>query len=139
MASDIEVLVPGQAQGIVVRLEEPLSFWGGFDPKTGAIIDHRHPQLGVSLTDHIVVMTRGRGSSSSTGVLAEAIRIGTAPAAIVLREPDLIIALGALVANDLYGTSCPVIVADDRTFAALRTGCTVDIAIEDGAITFIDV
>ena len=46
-------------------------------------------------------MPSGRGSSSSSSVLAEAIRAGTAPAAIVLGEADPILALGAIVAREL--------------------------------------
>jgi predicted aconitase with swiveling domain len=45
-------------------------------------------------------------------VLAEAVRAGTAPAAIVLRDPDPIVALGAIVARELYGTQVPVVVAE---------------------------
>jgi uncharacterized protein len=42
-------------------------------------------------------------------VLAEAIRAGTAPVAIVLSEPDPILALGAIVARDLYGRTIPIV------------------------------
>jgi predicted aconitase with swiveling domain len=52
-------------------------------------------------------------------VLAEAIRAGTAPVAIVLSEPDPILALGAIVARELYGRAIPIVVAPG---AALRTG-----------------
>ena len=103
-------LVAGYAIGIALVLDEPLSFWGGLDPATGALIDTHHPQLGVNLVGRVLVMPSGRGSSSSSYVLAEAIRAGTAPAAIVLREPDGIIALGAIVAHALYGVSPPVVV-----------------------------
>jgi predicted aconitase with swiveling domain len=130
MGSDIEVLVPGEAAGTVLRLEEPLSFWGGLDPATGSIIDHRHPQVGEELSDRILVMEYGRGSSSSSGVLAEAIRLGTAPVAIVLAEVDMIVMLGALVADELYGIPCPVVVADRATFDTLVTGTVL--AILDG-------
>lgn len=106
----VKTLVAGRAEGEVVVLDEPLSFWGGYDPETGRIIDRRHPQLGVSLVDVIVILPAGRGSSSSTSVLAEAIRLGTAPAGIVLTSPDAIIALGAMVAEELYGTTMPVVV-----------------------------
>lgn len=75
-------------------------------------------------------MEYGRGSSSSTGVLAEAIRLGTAPVAIVLAEADIIVMLGALVADDLYGIPCPVVVADRATFEKLKTA--VEVAIFDG-------
>jgi predicted aconitase with swiveling domain len=55
-------------------------------------------------------MPAGRGSSSSASVLAEAVRAGTAPAAIVLGEPDLILSIGSAVAEELYGKRVPVVV-----------------------------
>jgi predicted aconitase with swiveling domain len=72
-------------------------------------------------------MEYGRGSSSSTGVLAESIRLGTAPLAIVLAEADMIVMLGALVAHELYGKACPVVVANRTIFDSLATGKTVTI------------
>lgn len=111
-------LVPGEARGPALVLSEPLSFWGGLDPATGAIIDVHHPQRGAVVTGTVLVMPGGRGSSSSSSVLAEAIRAGAAPAAIVLTEADPIIALGAIVARELYGISIPIVViqmSDVRT------------------------
>jgi predicted aconitase with swiveling domain len=104
------MLVEGTARGEVVFLDEPLSFWGGYDPETGAIIDAAHPQHGSSLAGKIVVMDHGKGSSSSSAVLAESLRLGTGPAAIVLGEPDQIVVTGALVARLLYDVQCPVVV-----------------------------
>lgn len=103
-------------------LDEPLSLWGGMDPATGAVIDVRHPQRGAVLTGRAVVMAAGRGSSSSASVLAEAVRAGTAPAAILLGEQDLILAIGAEVAAELYGTRVPVLVLDSAELAAIRDG-----------------
>jgi predicted aconitase with swiveling domain len=134
MESDIDVLVPGEAAGTVFRLEAPLSFWGGLDPTTGDIIDQRHPQVGENLSGRILVMEYGRGSSSSTGVLAEAIRLGTAPLAIVLAEVDMIVMLGSLVANELYETSCPVVVVERARFNALMTGMAVELLDGGGSI-----
>jgi uncharacterized protein len=110
--SEGRTLVPGEARGPALVLSEPLSFWGGLDPATGAIIDVHHPQRGAVVTGMVLVMPGGRGSSSSSSVLAEAIRAGTAPAAIVLTEPDAIIALGAIVARELYGVSIPIVVLE---------------------------
>lgn len=112
------VLVAGEASGVALVLDEPISFWGGLDPATGRLIDVHHPQAGEVVTGRVLVMPSGRGSSSSSSVLAEAIRAGTAPAAIVLREPDPIVALGSIVARELYGTRVPVVVSD----AAIGTG-----------------
>jgi predicted aconitase with swiveling domain len=133
MGSDVEMFVPGEASGRILLLEEPLSFWGGFDPVTGTIIDQRHPQLDVNLTGRIIAMEYGRGSSSSTGVLAEAIRLDTAPLGIILAEPDLIVMLGALVAAELYAKQCPVVVVDRAVFETLVTGMVVEI--HDGQLS----
>jgi uncharacterized protein len=116
------VLVPGEARGKLLRLEEPLSFWGGVDPTSGDIIDRHHPQVGRSVTGAIVAMPSGRGSSSSSSVLAESIRAGTGPAGILLAEDDRIVALGALVAAELYGASVPVVVGRAEDLSRLESG-----------------
>ena len=102
-------LVEGRAVGKLLRLGEPLSLWGGLDPETGVIIDRSHPQRGLNVTGAIVAMPHGRGSSSSSSVLAEALRLGTGPAGFVLDSPDSILVIGSLVANRLYGTVCPIV------------------------------
>jgi uncharacterized protein len=103
-------LVAGTATGAALILSEPLSFWGGMDVATGRIIDQHHPQVGALLSGRVLIMPAGRGSSSSSSVLAEAIYAGTAPAAIILTESDVIVAVGAMVAAELYGKQCPVVV-----------------------------
>jgi predicted aconitase with swiveling domain len=121
------VLNAGSASGEAIVLEQPLSFWGGIEPETGTVIDRRHPQAGVRLTGRVVVMPFGRGSSSSSTVLAEAIRRGTAPAAIILLEPDPILALGAAVARELYGRSLPIVVVPAGDYERIRTGDSVTV------------
>ncbi|MGI9666076.1 MAG: aconitase X swivel domain-containing protein, partial [Acidimicrobiia bacterium] len=105
-----QILASGSASGPLVELTAPLSLWGGFDPGTGQIVDRSHPQCGTVLTGAIVVMPSGRGSSSSSAVLAEAMRVETAPAAFILTEPDGILAVGAHVGSMLYGVHCPIVV-----------------------------
>ncbi len=113
-----KVLIRGDADGDGLRLDEPLSFWGGVDPVTGVIVEERHPQHGEVITGKILSMAHGRGSSSSSAVLAEALRLGTGPAAIVLDQIDSILVIGALVAGELYGATCPIAVSG----AEIRTG-----------------
>lgn len=108
----MRALVPGRASGELVVLDQSLSFWGGFEPATGRIVDRNHPQSGESLVGKVVYMPHGRGSSSSSSVLAEALRIGTAPAGLVLGEPDSILVIGSLVARFLYDVECPIYVGD---------------------------
>jgi predicted aconitase with swiveling domain len=112
--SEERTLVEGTARAPALVLDEPLSFWGGVDPATGDVIDVRHPQYGANVAGRVLVMPSGRGSSSSSSVLAESVRAGTAPAAIVLLEPDPILALGAIVARELYGLTIPIVVSTTR-------------------------
>ncbi|HEX5937105.1 MAG TPA: DUF126 domain-containing protein [Actinomycetota bacterium] len=121
------VLVPGEASGPALVLDEPLSFWGGLDPETGTIVEVNHPQRGQSVSGRILVMPSGRGSSSSATVLAEAIRRGTGPAGIVLGEPDEIVAIGALVAAELYGVDVPVVVADADELSLVADGTSISL------------
>lgn len=108
-------------------LDEPLSLWGGLDPATGELIDAHHPQRGANLAGRALVMPSGRGSSSSASVLAEAVRAGTAPAAILLGEPDLILSIGAAVAEELYGVRVPVLVLSRARLEAIRDGDPVEL------------
>ncbi len=121
------VLVGGAGAGSVLRLDEPLSFWGGVDPVTGRIIDRRHPRRGESVAGRVLVMPYGRGSSSSSSVLLEAVRLGTAPTAVVLRELDGILALGAAVARELYEQSPPVVLLEATDWEALGEGAEVSV------------
>lgn len=111
-------LTHGTAAGRALRLEQPLSFWGGTN-HDGLIVDQHHPQFGIHLVDRVLLMTSGRGSSSSSSVLAEQIRAGTAPAAIVLAHADAIIAVAAIVAFELYGIAVPIVLVDDQQHGAL--------------------
>ena len=112
---NITPLVPGAAKGHPMILDEPLSLWGGLDPHTGEITDRRHPQSGQIVTGNILVLPSGRGSSSASSILLEAVASKTAPAAIVMAEADGILALGAVVAQEVYGQVLPVctLSADD--------------------------
>lgn len=107
----------GVADARALVLTAPLSFWGGIDVETGSIIDRSHPELGQRVAGSVLVMPGGRGSSSSSSVLAEAIRRGTAPAGIILSVADPILTVGALVASCLYGVQCPIVVCAIDGFA----------------------
>lgn len=128
------VLAPGTASAEAIVLDEPLSLWGGLDPATGVLIEPRHPQRGVSVTGRVLVMAEARGSSSSSSVLAEAARAGVAPAAILLGTPDLILAVGAAVADELYRVQIPILVLEVADLGQFRTGDRVTIS-EDGAVS----
>lgn len=127
-------LVPGRAAGPVLALSEPLSLWGGVDPSSGRIVETRHADYGRSIAGYILAMPAVRGSSSSSSVLAELLRGGVGPLGIVLGEPDEILAVGAVVARELYGVDCPVLLLgpDDYARAASYASMTID---ADGSVT----
>jgi predicted aconitase with swiveling domain len=105
---EARLLTEGVGEGPVLVLSAPLSLWGGVDTATGQIVEAGHPQAGSIVTGKVLLLTHGRGSSSAASVLAEMIRLGTAPAAIILGHPDPIIVSGAVVASELYGEALPV-------------------------------
>ncbi|NND76408.1 MAG: DUF126 domain-containing protein [Ilumatobacter sp.] len=111
------VLHAGAASAPAARLDAPLSFWGGFDPVTGRIIDQAHPQVGESLTGRVVVVGGSRGSSGTPGVLAESLRRATGPAGLIVNKADVNLTAGALVAEALYECVCPIVLLDDASFA----------------------
>ena len=111
-----QVLVAGEASGDVVASRQMLSFWGGVDPATGTVIDHRHPWCGRSLAGAVVVLPKGKGSSTGSYVLLDSLAAGVAPAGIVMNRVDEIIALGVVVHEELNGRAIPVVVLDDADF-----------------------
>ena len=122
------ILNGGEAEGPVLVLDEPLSFWGAFEPRTGIIIDVHHPQRRACLTGVILLMRESRGSGSSPGTIAEAIRLGTAPAAIIMITADVNLAIGAQVAETLYGKYCPVLIVSATEYKALCGAARLRIA-----------
>lgn len=119
-------IVAGKGHGMPLLLTEALSFWGGYDSTQGCVVESGHPQCGARLGERVMLMERAKGSSSSSSVLAEAIRNGTGPAAIVMRERDLIVGLGCIVASELYGLHVPVVVVCEATWQGLVALCSAD-------------
>ncbi len=118
---------PGTTCGELLVLVEPLSMWGGLDLDSGRICDANHPQYGEMLAGRIIMMESGRGSSSAASSLVEAIRLGTAPAGILLLRADPILSIGALVAADLYQKIMPIVVVDPDDWDAIAAGASVNI------------
>lgn len=128
-----QVLVAGAGAGQALVLPEPLSLWGGLDPETGQIIDQRHPSLGQNVRGRVLVLPAGRGSSSASSILLEAVRLGNAPAAIITAETDAILALGAAVAREMYDQAPPVVVLPHHGYDQLVHGRHITVA-PDGTV-----
>ena len=124
---DGRAVVAGTAAGAALVTTEPLSFWGGYDFHTGEIIDRRHPLAGIRAGGRILAVPFTKGSSTTTAVLLEAVRAGTAPAAIVTTGVDSFFALASIAADVMYGKPFPVVSLSDADFATLRTGDELEI------------
>ena len=96
------IFVQNNVEGDVVVCDEGVSFWGGVDPDTGVIIDIHHPNCGEQLSGKIVLMPTSRGSCSGSGVLLQLAQNGNAPAALIFRETEDILILGAMIAERLF-------------------------------------
>ena len=128
-----KVIIRGEAHGVALVSQEPLSFWGGYDWKTGEIIDRRHMLSGSIAKDKILAIPFTRGSSTTTAVLLEAIRAGTAPAAIITTDTDFFFALASVVADELYASPLPLVALAEKDFAQLRTDDEIQIT-DDGRV-----
>jgi len=127
-------VVSGSANGLALVSSEPLSFWGGYDWKSGEITDLRHPLSGLNAKGKILAIPFTRGSSTTTAVLLEAIRAETAPSGIITTATDLFFALASVVADELYGKPFPLVAVSESDFARLQTGDQIEIN-DDGLIT----
>lgn len=126
-------VIAGCAAGELLVSDEPLSFWGGYDSETGEVIDRRHPLCGRNAAGRILAIPGTRGSSTTTAVLLEAIRRGTAPAAILTSGTDSFLALSAIVAEEMYGQAPPLIALGSGDFARLVSGRPARVE-EDGTV-----
>jgi predicted aconitase with swiveling domain len=130
-------VVAGAARGAALVAGEPLSFWGGYDFRTGEIIDARHPLAGVRAAGRILAVPFSKGSSTTTAVLLEAVRAGTAPAAILTTGVDSFFALASIVADLMYGKPFPVVALTSGDFATLRTGSEIAV-FPSGTVEIVD-
>lgn len=126
--------VQGTAEGSVLSSDVELSFFGGVDPATGEIVDRHHPLSGKILTGTILVIPGGRGSCSGSAVMLELLLNGRGPKAVVFERDDDILALGVVVAEELFGVSIPVVVLDRDDFKAVQQSGFVRICDETIAV-----
>jgi predicted aconitase with swiveling domain len=127
-------IVSGSAEGIAVVSKQPISFWGGVSPQTGEIIDRRHDRSGTIIAGRVFVFPQGKGSSSASAVLMESVRTGMAPAAIINLKTEPILALGAIVADELYHETVPIVVLSEEDLSTIQEGDYLIIQ-PDGTVT----
>ena len=99
----------GISEGETVVTSQPMCLYDSLDPVTGYIVNRRHELYGKCVSGRILFFPYGTGSSTSAATILEASRRGKAPSAIINLETEPIIAVGALLAERLYGNTIPIV------------------------------
>jgi predicted aconitase with swiveling domain len=93
------VIYKGIAEGEALTTTQPISFYGGVDPNTGEVIEKGHELQGKSVKGKVLVFPNGKGSTVGSYTLYRMKKNGTAPAAIINKDCETIIAVGAIISE----------------------------------------
>ena len=121
------IIYKGKAEAEALTTTQPISFYGGVDPNTGTVIEKGHQLQGISVRDKILVFPQGKGSTVGSYTLYRLKKNGVAPAGIVNRECETIIAVGAIISE--------IPCVDEVDITKISTGRKV--RIENDTITII--
>lgn len=102
------VLCDGAVRGRALRLEGPISFWGGVCPQTARIIQAGHPQHNFIVTNKILIIPNVIGSSSSSAVMLELLHREIGPSGVIMGQRDAILPIGVLAAQQMGWRAIPM-------------------------------
>jgi predicted aconitase with swiveling domain len=121
------IIFKGKAEGEALVTTQPISFYGGVDPNTGEVIEKDHELKGQSVKGKILVFPTGKGSTVGSYTLYRMRKNGTAPAGIINRECETIVAVGAIISE--------IPCVDKVDISKIKTGDRM--RIENGTVTLI--
>jgi predicted aconitase with swiveling domain len=113
------VIKAGSAEGIALVSPAPIGFLGGIDPESGIVCEPGHPLEGQKIAGRILVFPTGKGSTVGSYTLYRMTMGGVSPAAIINRESEAIVAVGAIISG--------IPMVDQIDIDLIRTGQTVTI------------
>jgi hypothetical protein len=116
----------GKASGKALVSSEPISFYGGVDPKTGIVIEKGHPLEGKSIAGKILVFPRGKGSTVGSYTIYRLKKNRVAPAAIINKECEAIVAVGAIISE--------IPCMDKVDIEKIKSGIRLEVNTEKGEI-----
>ena len=93
------IIYKGKAEGEALVSEMPISFYGGVDPNTGVVMEKGHQLNGISVKGKILVFPQGKGSTVGSYTLYRMKKNGTAPAGMINKECETIVAVGAIISE----------------------------------------
>jgi predicted aconitase with swiveling domain len=115
----------GTVEGEALTTVQPISFYGGVDPITGEVIEKGHELQGKTVRGKVLVFPNGKGSTVGSYTLYRMKKNGTAPAAIVNKDCETIIAVGAIISE--------IPCVDHVDIKQIKTGDTV--RVENGVVS----
>ena len=89
----------GQAEGEALVTNQSISFLGSIDPDTGIVVEKGHELEGKDVTGKVLVFPSGKGSTVGSYVMYQLKKNGTAPAAVINRSAEPIVAVGAIISD----------------------------------------
>ena len=92
-------VVGGYAEGEALVSVDPVGFYGGVDPETGVVIEPGHAVEGECITGKVFVFPTGKGSTVGSYVIYRMKKLGTAPAALINSETEVILATGCVISG----------------------------------------
>ncbi len=93
------IIYKGKAEGEALVTSMPISFYGGVDPNTGEVLEKGHELQGISIKGKILVFPQGKGSTVGSYTLYRMKKNGVAPAAMINKETETIVAVGAIISE----------------------------------------
>jgi len=93
------IIYKGKAEGEALVTSMPISFYGGVDPNTGIVLEKGHELQGQSVKGKILVFPQGKGSTVGSYTLYRMKKNATAPAGMINKECETIVAVGAIISE----------------------------------------
>ncbi len=93
------IIYKGTAEAEALVTVQPISFYGGVDPNTGVVIEKGHELQGQSVKGKVLVFPTGKGSTVGSYTLYRMKKNGVAPAGMVNRECETVVAVGAIISE----------------------------------------
>jgi predicted aconitase with swiveling domain len=93
------IIYKGKAEAEALVTTMPISFYGGVDPNTGFVLEKGHELQGQSVKGKVLVFPQGKGSTVGSYTLYRMKKNGVAPAAMINKECETIIAVGAIISE----------------------------------------
>jgi len=124
------MISPGKVTAEAIVSSAPIGFYGGIDAKTGIVIEKGHELEGKSVTGKVLVFPCGKGSTVGSYVIYGLKKNGVAPAAIINKETETIVATGVILA----GIPC----VDKIEIEKIKTGDKLAVNADDAIVVIIE-